>query len=254
MATLIRRKLRARPSLTPNLRPLRVAFAGQKGGAGKTTSATSLAHEGVRRGRKVLFCDRDKQGTASITFRIGVSEGLPVPSSCDLDELVGRLDGAEAGYDLVVIDCPPGDEARQREALELCDIALIPCGQTGPDQWSIYGNGKDPDNALRPKTLEVVRRVQREGNQALLAYVLINNVHPQSADGRKVRQNLAVPGGLPVLGPELWWSALYGAAFDAGAGITTYMPRSRAAGQVRDLFDAVWEMRAGILRLKDAAP
>jgi Mrp family chromosome partitioning ATPase len=45
--------------LTPRI----LAFAGQKGGAGKTTTAIATACEWQARGRRVLLVDTDPQGS-----------------------------------------------------------------------------------------------------------------------------------------------------------------------------------------------
>lgn len=128
---------------------MKTAFANLKGGAGKTTSAVSIADLLSARGH-ILIVDLDPQGTLSAwtaerteaarelltgDFRpsdhvISVREGLDViPSNRSLEratrkrasKLASRLErlwGAISGYDHVLVDTPP-------QAGELVTAALL---------------------------------------------------------------------------------------------------------------------------------
>ena len=63
------------PSDAP-MRPFIVALAGQKGGVGKTTTATAIAAEWCARRRRVLLVDTDRQRFFS--QRLADQEGIPV--------------------------------------------------------------------------------------------------------------------------------------------------------------------------------
>jgi len=64
-----------------------IAFANQKGGVGKTTTAINLAAGLARRGKKVLLVDLDIQGSA--TAALGVDHREGTPSSYEV--LIGEM-------------------------------------------------------------------------------------------------------------------------------------------------------------------
>lgn len=126
---------------------MRVAFVNVKGGVGKTTSAVSAASALQRSGLQVLLVDLDPQASATYSLGFRSTEGAlsvadvllegtsaqdvvveaengvhVLPGSMALagadlklarhKEASAKLDraltGAEAAYDAVIIDCPPG--------------------------------------------------------------------------------------------------------------------------------------------------
>lgn len=108
-----------------------LAFAAGKGGVGKTTLSALVAQAAAEAGRKVLAVDADPQGSLlawsddaeGLGDRVSVV-ALPSPR---LDRELGRL---AAGYDVVIVDCPPGlgDRAITEAALRAATLAVIPMG------------------------------------------------------------------------------------------------------------------------------
>jgi chromosome partitioning protein len=144
----------------------KIAFANQKGGVGKTTSAVSIGAELAKLGRKVLLLDLDPQCSATSGVGCQPISGSPdiydlflgnvglegviihtpienldlIPSSRDLVSLeveIGKKPGRELilktgfslltkEYDYVLMDCPPSSGLLTLNALGAADKVLVP--------------------------------------------------------------------------------------------------------------------------------
>lgn len=201
-----------------------LAICGQKGGVGKSTAAVSLAAEWHARGLRVLLVDADRQGTARTWGDVAAEAGCPAPVVVAMGPGFHRPDQLPrlaAGYERIVIDCPPRAGEIQRAALAVADVAVLPCGPSAPDVWGLA------------ESLALVQEARTTRPQ-LRAAVLLARRQSRTALGAGAREALA-SCGLPVLRAELAWRIAYAEAFAAGVGVTAYAPSSPAAAEVRAL-------------------
>lgn len=211
-----------------------IALTGQKGGIGKSTTAACLAVAAMQRGRKVLLVDADPQGTVRTWGDVAGEGGRSVPTIVAMGATMhrpGQLPEVAAGYDVVVIDCPPRFGDVLRSALMVADIAVLPCGPTAVDAWALAG------------TLDVVREAQAL-RADLAACVLVTRKQGRTAQGRGARAVLET-SGLTVLETELGYRVAYQEAIAAGQGVTTYAPRDPAAKEIVKLLDELEKVHHG---------
>jgi len=203
-----------------------VALVGQKGGVGKSTTAVCIASEALARGRSVLLVDADPQGTARTWGEVATEAGHPSPTVVAMGATMHRreqLPRVRAGFDLVVIDCPPRSGDVQRSALMVADVALLPCGPSAADAWALASS------------IELVNEA-RTLRENLFAAVLITRKQANTTLGKSAREVLT-ESGLPLLETELGYRVAFQEALAAGLGVTTYAPADAAADEVRALVD-----------------
>lgn len=203
-----------------------IAFAGQKGGSGKTTVATSIAAEGVSRGISVLLVDADPQQTSSTWGAVAAEAGLFAPTVIAMGATMhkqGQLPKVAGQYDLVCIDCPPRHNEVQRSALMVADLAVLPCGPSAADAWALAAS------------VELVTEAQTV-RPDLRGVVLITRKIARTALGKGARDVLT-NCGLPVLRTELGYRTAYQEAMAAGKGVTGYATSTPAADEIRALFE-----------------
>jgi chromosome partitioning protein len=211
-----------------------VAFAGQKGGVGKSTTAVCLAVAALERGSRVLLVDADPQGTVRTWGEVAAELKRPAPTVVSMGasmHKVGQLGALAAAYDVTFIDCPPRHGDVQRSALMVADVVVLPCGASAADAWALA------------TSLEVVREA-RTMRDELLACVLITRKQGRTALGKAARKVLESTG-LPVLETELGSRIAYQEALAGGQGITTYAARDAGTREIFDLLDELGRLFHG---------
>lgn len=97
-----------------------VAVAATKGGAGKTTTAVSLAFEAAAEGHHVRLFDLDPQGSA-VTWAPELTDALRPKSSAEVVM-------AARQWEVVFLDLPPGAQPATLAGLEAADVVVAVCG------------------------------------------------------------------------------------------------------------------------------
>lgn len=214
---------------------LKIAMAGQKGGIGKSTVGIALAAEWHRRGKRVLFVDADDEQRTALTWsEVAAENGHDSPRTIALGDNIRTTLPAlleDGNFDVVIIDTPGRNGRRTTFALGQADVALFPCGPTGPDIWAMDGTLKQAlDVAAVHEKLDLA--------------ILITRKQPGTVIGRRARVTLD-EAEVPVLDTELEYRVTYGEAITGGQGLGTYAPKSEAAGELGRLI-AELERRYGL--------
>lgn len=201
-----------------------IALVTQKGGAGKTTLAASLAVAAEQAGERVALLDLDPQ--LSLTAWAETREA-EAPAFDTLDaELVKQLPAilpklAEQGFTFAILDTAGIDGVGTHQAMQAADMSLIPS---------------------RPTTMDI--RATKATHEAAVRlgkqYAFILNQCPPQPNNPRAEEAAA---GLRMWGvlaePPMMQRAAHQDAFAAGQGVTEYDPQSKAADEVRQLWSWV---------------
>lgn len=112
-----------------------IALLNQKGGSGKTTIASNLAHAFRLDGEKVLLVDSDPQGSLRDWNEANEGELLPVVG-LDRETLPKDLKAVTEGYDVAIIDGAPQIAKMSAAAVKAADLVLIPVQPSPYDIWA----------------------------------------------------------------------------------------------------------------------
>ncbi len=160
-----------------------IAFTNQKGGVGKTTTASAFCGGLVSKGKKVLAIDLDPQGNLSFSLgaedddytihdvligKISIHEAIQTTKNCDIIpsnillsglelelSFVGReyvlrekLSAILKFYDYIIIDTPPALSILTINAYTACNDLIIPMT---PEILSLQGISQLKDTILAVK-------------------------------------------------------------------------------------------------------
>jgi chromosome partitioning protein len=214
-----------------------VAVAINKGGAGKTMLAKTLATAAVAAGFNVLLLDMDTQQNSTKWGRRRVKQqekALPVvrfTTEGDLAEELARA-GA-AGCDLAIIDTPPGRSVEAPAAVEAADLVLIPFIAEDVDSFE----GVSP----------TARLARMAGKQAA---GVLNCAFPGSRAQEDTARAVLSAIGLPMAPVVLHRYNAHRDGNPKGLTAQEFEPDSRAAEEVA----ALWGWVSAELQLTTSAP
>jgi len=205
-----------------------VAFLTQKGGAGKTTLASSLAAAAAGAGESVIALDFDPQGsltrwgkrrlTANAANRVAV-EQFELARLARLGAVLDRI--ADAGFTLAVFDTAGADSEAVRMIAERADLCLLPSRPTLLDVESAAA------------TFRAIYLAKRKA-----AFVL--NQCPPTYRGNRANDAAKDLTRLGVLvEPMLSARIDFQDAIAAGLGVTEHAPQGRAAQEIEMLWNWV---------------
>src|SRR5689334_7437302 len=113
-----------------------IVFVTQKGGAGKTTLAASLAVAAAEAGEKAVALDLDPQGSLASwgSDRTADDPAVDALNGDRVNQLPAILTGLrQQGYTLAVLDCPGIASTATTAAMRAADLCLIPARPTRLD-------------------------------------------------------------------------------------------------------------------------
>ena len=201
-----------------------LALITQKGGAGKTTLAASIAVAAQDAGEQVAMLDLDPQQSLS-AWADNRDNNEPAVDALDaslverLPEILPKLAGQ--GYTLVILDTAGVDTASTRIAMENADMSVIPSRPTTMDIRATKA------------TYEAAVRLQRP-------FVFVLNQCPPQPNNPRADEAAA---GLRMWGvmaePLIMQRAAQQDAFASSMGVTEYEPDGKAADEIRQLWQCL---------------
>ena len=235
--------------------------ANQKGGSGKSTTATCIAYYGYEQGNRVLLVDADPQGsalTAAMRMRASCPHAylLPeeVPSKGPMlltlaaalndsgalvlgwkdstgEDHVVPLDQicAEHAVDLVVFDTPGRLDDTHRAVIAASDVAFLVVGQGQTDRDALLGSA------------DLLRAVVAE-RPTLVPRVLLNKVRPGTRSAREA-EAAAREAELPLLRTRVHNRVGFEEAFSAAR--RGRPPRGDAGKDIAALFSELVTLSRG---------
>ena len=198
-----------------------IAFVTQKGGAGKSTLASSLAVAALESGERVCLVDMDPQATLTTwgKTRGEADIGVVAASPSKLPAVLAALE--KNGVTLALVDTPGAEGAASAAAMAAADLCVIPARPTAFDLWAS----------------ENTRRALKE---AKCEYVFALNQCPPAQQSARVADGVAAleaMGGL--LSPLVLARVDYQEAARLGWGVTEFNPAGAAAGEMRTLWSSL---------------
>ncbi|HHT9129961.1 MAG TPA: ParA family partition ATPase [Candidatus Brocadiaceae bacterium] len=112
-----------------------IAVLNQKGGVGKTTIATNLAHGLNLMDIPTLLVDGDPQGSARDWHEANGASLVPCVG-LDRETLPEDLKSVRNGYEVIVIDGAPQIAKLSAAAIRIADLVLIPVQPSPYDVWA----------------------------------------------------------------------------------------------------------------------
>lgn len=204
-----------------------ISVLNQKGGSGKTTISTNLAHAFLLDDYKVLLVDSDPQGSLRDWHEAGEGNLLPV-IALDRETLPKDLKAVSDGYDFVIIDGAPQIAKMSAAAVKAADLVLIPVQPSPYDVWACAD------------LVDIIQARQEVTEGSPLACFIISRAIKNTKLGNEVKSALA-DYGLSVMKACTTQKVAYPTT--ASEGTTVFNdPNSSAAKEIKAIKTEIMEL------------
>ena len=209
-----------------------VAVINQKGGVGKTSIATNLA-SALAQNQHTVLLDSDPQRSAAGWATLNPRPDLLLTVQSVDDGMLGREARAcDEHYDWTIIDCPPGINRVNVDAIRAADVVLIPCK---PRVWDVWACAD---------IVEGVKLRQQSNRGWPKAAFVISMVRPRTRFSQSIGDALQELG-LPLLRARITEREAYAQAASEGRSVLTGKDRV-ARQEILDLQQEIKEMCNGL--------
>ncbi len=192
-----------------------IAIISEKGGAGKTSLAVSLAVAAEERGLATVIFDLDPRANSTVWGDARESK-IPAVVAAQAPRLPILLQQARANEaDIVIFDTPGNAPHLAAQAASYADAILIPCQPSGPDLASI------------PTSVQIARAAGKP------FFVVITAAPVQGVETAEAIS--AIEGqGVKVSPVVLHRRKAFVSRFHEGLTALDFEPKGKAAAEMRD--------------------
>lgn len=204
-----------------------IAVLNQKGGAGKTTIATNLAHALQLEGHKVILVDSDPQGSAR-DWNAASDGAILHVVGMDRPTLTKDIQSVVDNHDFIVIDGAPQIADLAIAAIKCADIVLIPVQPSPYDIWACED------------LVDIVKARQEVTNGKPKAAFVISRVIKNTQLSKEIGE--ALEGyGLPVFKHFTTQRVIYAKSAATGSTVLTNEINEDAANEIKSIANELKE-------------
>jgi len=202
-----------------------ILVAAQKGGVGKSTTATNLAAALAAQGAEPLIFDADEQPTSSKwvqTRQDSYPERPQVLLRQEYGSVRFTLDLISGLHDYILVDAAGHDSEEMRSALSVCDILLVPFKPSQADLDTLpYMQGLVAESKVLNEKLRVL---------TFLSIAPTNRLRKEVPEAREVILDFPC---FTLLDSVVYDRAAYNMAMSEGLGVVELPSRKPSAVSAR---------------------